>query len=311
MLLQVSPYFDPSGAHGRASRGIAIPGHSSHGAAHGYRTCKPVASRTFIDMAGRRHSALSVVRVLMATSALRHAADRSPTASEGGVINAAGFCVCRDERGSNCHGFRGRLTLSTSTVSVSAADPRAEPPGSAGGLDRSAQHFLSSCSEGSGRGGSGVEAHAGSGRRGLGAVAVGSGGEGLVARDAGEPVDGAGPAASHRRDPAGAKAAVGSSAVAGRAGGDLSWPGGGAVAAGDRSRSGRSPSTVSREVLTNGGRASYRATAADRAAWSRAARPKSTKLAMSPALARAGCGQAGAGLVTAADRGLAQARVPR
>ncbi|MGH3659463.1 MAG: helix-turn-helix domain-containing protein, partial [Micromonosporaceae bacterium] len=37
---------------------------------------------------------------------------------------------------------------------------------------------------------------------------------------------------------------------------------------------GRAPSTVSREVLGNGGRARYRAAAADRAAWTRAARPK-------------------------------------
>ena len=48
---------------------------------------------------------------------------------------------------------------------------------------------------------------------------------------------------------------------------------------------GRAPSTVSREVLGNGGRARYRAAAADRAAWSRAARPKATKLATTPALA--------------------------
>jgi IS30 family transposase len=48
---------------------------------------------------------------------------------------------------------------------------------------------------------------------------------------------------------------------------------------------GRAPSTVSREVLGNGGRIRYRAAAADRAAWSRAARPKATKLAGSPALA--------------------------
>jgi IS30 family transposase len=48
---------------------------------------------------------------------------------------------------------------------------------------------------------------------------------------------------------------------------------------------GRAPSTISREVLGNGGRRRYRATAADRAAWSRAARPKATKLATSPALA--------------------------
>ena len=48
---------------------------------------------------------------------------------------------------------------------------------------------------------------------------------------------------------------------------------------------GRAPSTVSREVLGNGGLSGYRAAAADRAAWSRAVRPKATKLATSPALA--------------------------
>ena len=42
---------------------------------------------------------------------------------------------------------------------------------------------------------------------------------------------------------------------------------------------GRSPSTVSREVAVNGGRRAYRATAADRAAWGRAGRPKPCKLA--------------------------------
>jgi IS30 family transposase len=41
---------------------------------------------------------------------------------------------------------------------------------------------------------------------------------------------------------------------------------------------GRAPSTVSREVLANGGRSSYRAAKADAGAWSRAARPKPTKL---------------------------------
>jgi hypothetical protein len=48
---------------------------------------------------------------------------------------------------------------------------------------------------------------------------------------------------------------------------------------------GRAASTISREVLANGGRSRYRAAAADRAAWTRAARPKATKLASSPALA--------------------------
>ncbi len=48
---------------------------------------------------------------------------------------------------------------------------------------------------------------------------------------------------------------------------------------------GRAPSTISREVLANGGRGRYRAAVADREAWTRAARPKATKLASSPALA--------------------------
>lgn len=47
---------------------------------------------------------------------------------------------------------------------------------------------------------------------------------------------------------------------------------------------GRSPSTVSREVLANGGRSRYRAASADQAAWSRAVRPKPTKLASRVAL---------------------------
>ena len=47
----------------------------------------------------------------------------------------------------------------------------------------------------------------------------------------------------------------------------------------------RAPSTVSREVLGNGGRTRYRAAAADRAAWSKATRPKATKFATTPALA--------------------------
>jgi IS30 family transposase len=47
---------------------------------------------------------------------------------------------------------------------------------------------------------------------------------------------------------------------------------------------GRSPSTISREVNANGGRRRYRAARADRAAWSRAARPKACKLAGNPRL---------------------------
>jgi IS30 family transposase len=47
---------------------------------------------------------------------------------------------------------------------------------------------------------------------------------------------------------------------------------------------GRAPSTVSREVAGNGGRAGYRALAADGTAWVRACRPKQTKLARWPGL---------------------------
>ena len=43
-------------------------------------------------------------------------------------------------------------------------------------------------------------------------------------------------------------------------------------------RLGRSPSTVSRELVRNGGRRCYRAATADRAAWTRARRPKRCKL---------------------------------
>jgi len=49
---------------------------------------------------------------------------------------------------------------------------------------------------------------------------------------------------------------------------------------------GRSPSTISREVLRNGGADRYRATRSDQAAWDRARRPKHCKLACRPALAR-------------------------
>jgi len=45
------------------------------------------------------------------------------------------------------------------------------------------------------------------------------------------------------------------------------------------SRLGRAPSTVSRELARNGGRGDYRAHRADRAAWQRARRPQSSKLA--------------------------------
>lgn len=49
---------------------------------------------------------------------------------------------------------------------------------------------------------------------------------------------------------------------------------------------GRAPSTISREIKRNGGRAIYRGSKADQAAWDRARRPKQCKLALHPALAR-------------------------
>ncbi len=49
---------------------------------------------------------------------------------------------------------------------------------------------------------------------------------------------------------------------------------------------GRAPSTVSREIRRNGGRQQYRASKADQAAWDRAHRPKTCKLAQNRALAR-------------------------
>ncbi|MCC8362634.1 IS30 family transposase [Lysobacter sp. A6] len=48
---------------------------------------------------------------------------------------------------------------------------------------------------------------------------------------------------------------------------------------------GRSPSTISREIRRNGGAERYRASHADQAAWDRAHRPKTCKLALHPTLA--------------------------
>jgi IS30 family transposase len=49
---------------------------------------------------------------------------------------------------------------------------------------------------------------------------------------------------------------------------------------------GRAPSTVCREIDRNGGRQRYRAALADQAAWDRARRPKTCKLAKNCTLAR-------------------------
>ena len=51
-------------------------------------------------------------------------------------------------------------------------------------------------------------------------------------------------------------------------------------------RLGRAPSTISREILRNGGSAKYRAQAADIEAWDRACRPKVCRLAIDPELRR-------------------------
>ena len=48
----------------------------------------------------------------------------------------------------------------------------------------------------------------------------------------------------------------------------------------------RAPSTISREILRNGGQSCYRANQADQAAWDRARRPKACKLAENHTLAR-------------------------
>jgi IS30 family transposase len=63
-----------------------------------------------------------------------------------------------------------------------------------------------------------------------------------------------------------------------------------AVVAGHSIRSlatklGRAPSTISREIKRNGGQECYRASQADQAAWDRAHRPKSCKLAENRTLA--------------------------
>jgi IS30 family transposase len=54
---------------------------------------------------------------------------------------------------------------------------------------------------------------------------------------------------------------------------------------------GRAPSTVSRELRRNGGRRRYRPNQADQAAWDRAKRPKTCKLAENRALARVVAGK--------------------
>jgi hypothetical protein len=70
-------------------------------------------------------------------------------------------------------------------------------------------------------------------------------------------------------------------------------------------RLGRSPSTVSREVKTNGGHLKYRATVPHRASRRRAKRPKVTKLAECPRLAETVETKPGLVVVTVSDLTLA------
>ena len=74
---------------------------------------------------------------------------------------------------------------------------------------------------------------------------------------------------------------------------------------------GRAPSTVSRELRRNEGPNGYRASRADQAAWDRARRPKTCKLAPASSLGAAGRGQAATALVPAADCRMAQAHPSR
>ena len=76
-------------------------------------------------------------------------------------------------------------------------------------------------------------------------------------------------------------------------------------------RLGRSPSTISREVATNGGRRRYRACRADTAALRRARRPKPVEAGVVWSAPSGGRGEARAALVSAADLGLAGGGVPR
>ena len=89
-----------------------------------------------------------------------------------------------------------------------------------------------------------------------------------------------------RWHPSVATASMYQGAGLGRTRGDLARCDGRAVGAGMARALRRAPSTVSREICRNGGRAAYRASTADRSAWDRAQRPKRCKLAQNRALAR-------------------------
>ncbi len=72
----------------------------------------------------------------------------------------------------------------------------------------------------------------------------------------------------------------------------------------------RAPSTISREIKRNGGQSCYRASQADQAAWDRARRPKTCKLAENRTLARIVASEAPNAVVTGADCWVAEAYLP-
>ena len=76
-------------------------------------------------------------------------------------------------------------------------------------------------------------------------------------------------------------------------------------------RLGRSHTTISREINRCGGRGRYRAHAAERAAWSRARRPRARKLELCGELREVVIERLGQGSLPAADLGLAAALIPR
>ena len=75
-------------------------------------------------------------------------------------------------------------------------------------------------------------------------------------------------------------------------------------------RLGRAPSTISREIKRNGGQECYRASQADQAAWDRARRPKTCKLAENRTLGAHRGRQAPIAVVAGADCRVAQAYLP-
>jgi len=75
-------------------------------------------------------------------------------------------------------------------------------------------------------------------------------------------------------------------------------------------RLGRATSTISREISRKGGRQCYRANQAKQAAWDRARRPKLCKLAQSPEVGAACCGEISDSVVARTDCWMVEAHLP-